>query len=80
MKNSTFIVIVAWSVIWTLITLNYFSSIKFGYVFSLLSQHGFEVLIVLYGITGTFVNYVIINEEFKLEHLRNKYKQNNNLK
>ena len=77
MKNGTFFVIVCWSILWTLITMNYFSSTKLGLnnVVGFVVQHGFEILVILYGITGFVVNYLIIKEEFRLLHLRNKYKQ-----
>ena len=73
MKNSTFFVIICWSILWSLITINYFSTVKLGLndIVNFLVQHGFEILIVLYGITGIVVNYALIKEEFKL---RNKYK------
>ena len=73
MKNSTFLVIVCWSVLWSLITMNYFSTVKLGLsdIVNFLIQHGFEILIVLYGITGIVVNYALIREEFRL---KNKYR------
>jgi hypothetical protein len=78
MKNKTFLVIISWSVLWALITLNYFSSIRYGIleIAHFFVQHGFELLALLYGITGITVNYYIIKEEFKL---RNKYRKNNNV-
>jgi hypothetical protein len=77
MKNKTFLSIIGWCVLWSLITLNYFSSIKLGLemIKEFLVLHGFEMLAVLYGITGIMVNYLIIKEEFRLRQLRNKYKQ-----
>ncbi|MFH1229258.1 MAG: hypothetical protein V1678_02435 [Candidatus Aenigmatarchaeota archaeon] len=77
MKNKTFLSIVGWCVLWSLITLNYFSSIKLGFdmIKSFLFTHGFEMLIVLYGISGVMINYLIIKEEFRLRELRNKYRQ-----
>lgn len=74
MKNKTFILIVSWCVIWSLITINYFSSIKAGLqmITEFLIDHGFEILTLFYGLTGVVVNYLIIREEFRL---RNKYKQ-----
>jgi hypothetical protein len=77
MKNKTFLSIIGWCVLWSLITLNYFSSIKLGFemIKGFLMQHGFEMLAVLYGITGMMVNYLIIKEEFRLRQLRNKYRR-----
>jgi len=40
-------------------------------IVNFLIQHGFEILIVLYGITGIVVNYALIREEFRL---KNKYR------
>jgi len=76
MKNKTFILIVSWCVIWSLITINYFSSIKAGLqmITNFLIEHGFEILALFYGLTGVIVNYLIIREEF---HLKNKYKETN---
>jgi hypothetical protein len=73
MKNKTFILIVSWCIIWSVITLNYFSSIKSGMelIAQFLLQHGFEMLALFYGLTGVVVNYLIIREEFRL---RNKYR------
>jgi hypothetical protein len=76
MKNKTFLSIVGWCIIWSLITMNYFSSIKMGLemIRLFLIQHGFEMLALLYGLTGVVVNYLIIKEEFRLNRLRNKYR------
>jgi hypothetical protein len=74
MKNSTFFIIICWTIIWSLITINYFSTIKLGIsdIVQFLTNHGFELLVLFYGITGMVVNYLIIREEFRL---RNKIKQ-----
>jgi len=74
MKNKTFILIVSWCVIWSLITINYFSSIKSGLqmIANFLVDHGFEILALFYGLTGVVVNYLIIREEFRLKE---KYKE-----
>jgi len=66
MKNKTFILIVSWCILWSLITINYFSSVKYGFemIVLFLLEHGFETLALLYGITGIVVNYLIIREEF----------------
>lgn len=78
MKNKTFILIVSWCVIWSLITINYFSSIKAGLqmITEFLIQHGFEILALFYGLSGIIVNYLIIREEFRL---RDKYKETHSI-
>jgi hypothetical protein len=52
MKNKTFTLLLTWIILWSLIT-----------IFHFLIKYGFEILALLYGLTGTGFIYLIIKEE-----------------